>query len=106
MAVRIYALAKELKVDSKELVDICTKAGIPGKGSALASLSDEEVTKLREHLANRDAAPSSATQAGPALVAPERPREAERTGKMPVINTPRPQSPLAGIRKKTRPDRP
>ena len=40
---RIYALAKELKLDSKELVDICAKAGVTGKGSALASLSDEEV---------------------------------------------------------------
>ena len=39
MAVRIYSLAKELKVDSKELVDLCTQIGIGGKGSALASLS-------------------------------------------------------------------
>ena len=42
MPIRIYALAKQLKLDSKELVDICTKAGITGKGSALASLTDEE----------------------------------------------------------------
>ena len=47
MPIRIYALAKELKIDSKDLVDICTKAGIPGKGSALASLEDDEVVKLR-----------------------------------------------------------
>lgn len=47
---RIYALAKELKVDSKELVDICTKAGVTGKGSALASLSDEEVGKVKAYL--------------------------------------------------------
>jgi translation initiation factor IF-2 len=47
---RIYALAKELKIDSKELVDLCTKAGIPGKGSALASLEDDEVAKLRLYL--------------------------------------------------------
>src|SRR5262245_21329925 len=45
--VRIYSLAKDLKIDSKDLVDLCTKAGIPGKGSALASLEDHEVTKLR-----------------------------------------------------------
>ncbi len=42
MPIRIYALAKDLQIDSKELVDICTKAGIPGKGSALASLNDDE----------------------------------------------------------------
>ena len=41
MAVRIYTLAKELNLDSKVLVEICDKAGITGKGSALASLSDE-----------------------------------------------------------------
>ena len=51
MPTRIYALAKELKFDSKELVDICTKAGIPGKGSALASLDDDEVKKLKAFLA-------------------------------------------------------
>ena len=53
MAVRIYTLAKELKFDSKELVEICTRAGIQDKGSALASLTDEEVAKLREFIAGR-----------------------------------------------------
>jgi len=48
--VRIYALAKELSLDSKELVEICRKAGIPGKGSALASLDDDEVVKLKAYL--------------------------------------------------------
>ena len=45
-----YALAKELKIDNKVLVDLCTKAGITGKGSALASLSDEETEKLKAFL--------------------------------------------------------
>ncbi|MDZ4819182.1 MAG: translation initiation factor IF-2 [Planctomycetota bacterium] len=53
MAVRIYSLAKELKFDSKELVDLCAKAGINGKGSALASLTDEEVVKLKAYLSSR-----------------------------------------------------
>jgi translation initiation factor IF-2 len=48
--IRIYALAKELKVDSKELVDLCAKAGITGKGSALASLTDEETEKVKAFL--------------------------------------------------------
>ena len=51
MPIRIYALAKELEIDSKELVEICTKAGIPGKGSALASLDDDEVAKVKAYLA-------------------------------------------------------
>ncbi len=51
MPVRIYALAKELKLDSKELVDLCTRIGIPNKGSALASLEDDEVSRIRKYLA-------------------------------------------------------
>ncbi|MEE8452371.1 MAG: translation initiation factor IF-2 [Thermoguttaceae bacterium] len=50
MPIRIYALAKQLKLDSKVLADICTKAGITGKGSALASLSDDEVTKVNAYI--------------------------------------------------------
>jgi translation initiation factor IF-2 len=52
LAIRIYVLAKELKIDNKILVDICTKAGITGKGSALASLSDEEVAKLKAYMSS------------------------------------------------------
>ncbi len=50
MPTRIYQIAKELKIDSKDLVDICTKAGITGKGSALASLEDAEVERLKAYL--------------------------------------------------------
>ncbi len=99
MAVRIYALAKELKVDSIELVDICAKVGIKGKGSALASLSEDEVAKLRDHFANPTGNDVGPAQGKAAPQAPERPTEPVRTGKMPVINAPRPQSPLAGIRR-------
>ncbi|MDH3718392.1 MAG: translation initiation factor IF-2 [Planctomycetota bacterium] len=52
MPIRIYALAKELKIDSAELSQICAKAGITGKGSALANLTDEEDTKVREFIAS------------------------------------------------------
>ncbi len=64
MAARIYSLAKELNIDSKLLVDICAKAGLPGKGSALASLSDEEVAKLKAYLAGGGGA---SRPAGPKL---------------------------------------
>ncbi len=47
MPIRIYALAKELQIDNKKLVDICTRAGIMGKGSALASLTDEEMVRVK-----------------------------------------------------------
>jgi len=61
--VRIYALAKDLKLDSKELVDLCTKAGIPGKGSALASLEDDEVVKLKVFMENLQAKKAGTTTA-------------------------------------------
>ena len=59
MPVRIYSLAKELKIDSKELVELCTKAGLSGKASPLASLADDEVVRLKEFLANRASRPAS-----------------------------------------------
>jgi translation initiation factor IF-2 len=102
LAVRIYSLAKELKLDSKELVDLCTHIGIGGKGSALASLTDDEEVKVREHLkggAGKPAARGGA--AGP--VAPERPAQPPKVGsKMPVISAPRPASPLVGLRRPAR----
>ncbi len=42
---------KRLQIDNKKLVDICTRAGITGKGSALASLTDEEVARLKTYMA-------------------------------------------------------
>ncbi len=50
LPIRIYALAKELNIENKDLVEICSKAGITGKGSALASLTDEEVDKVKAYL--------------------------------------------------------
>ena len=59
MPVRIYALAKELNVDSKELVDLCAKAGVTGKGSALASLTDEEAEKVKTFIADGGTRPAA-----------------------------------------------
>ena len=50
MPIRIYALAKDLGMDNKQLVDLCEKAGVKGKGSALASLNDDEVAKVKEFI--------------------------------------------------------
>jgi translation initiation factor IF-2 len=66
VAVRIYTLAKELKIDSKELVELCTRAGIHDKGSALASMTDQEVAKLKEFIANKSRPPERAAPAGAA----------------------------------------
>ena len=70
MPVRIYALAKELKMDGKVLADLSTKAGIPGKGSALASLEDDEVAKLKAYMDSVAAKKAGA----PAAAAPEKGR--------------------------------
>jgi translation initiation factor IF-2 len=56
---RIYALAKELSIDSKELVDLCLKLGIQNKGSALASLEDEEVARIEKYLAGAETKPAA-----------------------------------------------
>jgi translation initiation factor IF-2 len=87
LAVRIYALAKELKLDSKELVDICTSAGLPGKGSALASLTDEEAERVRQFVKGSGGMPKTSAAVAPA---PQRPSDPGRSGKMPVIVTPKP----------------
>lgn len=64
MAVRIYQLAKELKIDNRALCDICAKAGITGKGSALASLSEEEVEKVKAFIQRGKSAAAAPAAAG------------------------------------------
>ncbi|MCG8652016.1 MAG: translation initiation factor IF-2 N-terminal domain-containing protein, partial [Pirellulales bacterium] len=78
MPARIYALAKELNLDSKDLVDLVKKVGITGKGSALASLTDEEAQRVRDHVAGgvkpvEKSAPAS--QAAPAAIRDAVPKE-------------------------------
>jgi translation initiation factor IF-2 len=70
VAVRIYSLAKDLGLDSKELVDLCTRIGIQNKGSALASLEDEEIARIKKHLADKSAATTAA--AAPPVAKPTR----------------------------------
>ena len=72
---RIYALAKELNLDSKDLVDLVKKVGITGKGSALASLTDEETQRVRDHLSSSTSAPAEpvAATAAPAAVREAKP---------------------------------
>jgi translation initiation factor IF-2 len=101
VAVRIYTLAKELKLDSKELVELCTRAGIQDKGSALASLSDDEVAKLREFIAGKAKPAERPAAAGPVkredYIAPA---GVSGKGKPPEIQPPKPAavpaSPPAG----------
>ena len=51
-AVRIYAFAKELGLDNKQLLELCDKAGVKGKGSALASLEEDEVSAVKAFMSS------------------------------------------------------
>ena len=50
LSIRIYALSKQLNIDSKEILDAIKQLGIEGKGSSLAGLTEEEVVLVRERL--------------------------------------------------------
>ena len=91
MPVRIYALAKELNLDGKELVEICKKAGISGKGSALASLDDDEVTKVHAFL---DKSTVVEEPEEPAIVAPD-PAATRARGPIKVVTSKRQRGPLS-----------
>jgi translation initiation factor IF-2 len=95
--VRIYALAKELNIDGKDLVAICERAGITGKGSALASLSDEETDKVKGYLAT-----GSRKTADGDLDPLERPEQRQSRAIKTVA--PRAKAPLQSLRKKPETD--
>ena len=48
--IRIFALSKELDIDSKELIQHCLDAGLDVKSSALASITPDERDVLMAHL--------------------------------------------------------
>lgn len=60
MKIRIFALAKELGLDSKELIQHCNDAGLDVKSSALASITPEERDVLLAHLKGASEAPAAA----------------------------------------------
>lgn len=47
--IRIHALAQQIRVDSKTLIDVIKQVGIEGKSTALASLNEEEAAKVKEY---------------------------------------------------------
>ena len=91
MKVRIFALAKDLGLDSKELIRHCNDAGIAVKNSALASITPEERDLVLEHMKQA----GSTKQAEPEAAAPAPVREtsADSGGKIRQIQT---MGPLGG----------
>ena len=102
MALRIYALAKELNIDSKILVELCQKAGVTGKGSALASLTDEETATVRSFL-NSSSSPKAAAPAparpAPAATATVEPPAFRREDYLPPTGAGKP--PVLGMKPET-----
>ena len=87
MPVRIYAFAKELGLDNKQLLDACEQIGIVGKSSALASLDDEETAQVKSFLLSGGAA--AAQEPEPDVAAPVRPDRTENL-KAPLRELPDP----------------
>ena len=68
----------ELKLDCKELVELCTRAGIQDKGSALASLDDAEVARLKEVISGKTKSPERPKATTETAVTPKAPAVMKR----------------------------
>ena len=60
MSIRIFNLAKQLSVESKEIIDACQKLGLKKK-SAFNTVNEEEIALIGEYLKRQNAAKSSET---------------------------------------------
>lgn len=90
MAQRIFSLAKELKIESKDLLEVCRELNL-GKASALASLTDEEVALIKEHLKR---AKSGRGRPGTVTTAPGPAPVIRREDYIPPAGTPQGKVPL------------
>lgn len=83
--IRIFALAKELDIDSKELIQHCNDAGLDVKSSSLASITPSERDVLMAHLARVRAPVASAK--GEDVATLTRESTGDRAGKVRQIRT-------------------
>jgi translation initiation factor IF-2 len=93
LKIRIFALAKELGIDSKDLIQHCNDAGLAIKASPLASVSPEERDMVLEHLKSVRAIGPDGKAAAPEAPTPSREVPPERAAKARPIRT---LGPLAG----------
>jgi translation initiation factor IF-2 len=89
--VRIYALAKELGLDNKAMLDICEQLNITGKGSALASLEDAEVDLIKQSLTKKEEVPPAKSAAANPTLAPMKPPTGRVVRKITEITAPVPR---------------
>ncbi|MEZ6047861.1 MAG: translation initiation factor IF-2 N-terminal domain-containing protein [Planctomycetaceae bacterium] len=73
MKVRIFALAKELGLDSKDLIDLASEAGVIVKNSALASISPEERDVIVAHVNSKSGSPRDERRRNRSLLFAEKP---------------------------------
>ena len=84
LKIRIFALAKELDIDSKDLIQACTEVGLTVKSSPLASISPEERDMVLAHLKSRKSSgPAKAGKATEPVAIPREPVP-ERTKAKPI----------------------
>lgn len=98
MTIRIYALAKDLNVESKVLIDLCQQLGIKNKAAALTNLTDDDVEKIKTHLAQQPKKIVVDFNAAPANNAPIPPSHPMDYGKVPdltqrIKSRPKPEEP-------------
>ncbi len=96
--IRIFALAKELNMDSKDLIEACAKVGVILKNSALASISPEEKDKVLDFLKQSS---STSTPAVKAVAVPPV-REVAKHFDKPLQNLMTPRSQPARLTPKQR----
>ncbi len=56
---RVHELAKELGLENKAILDLCSNLGVSGKTSHSNTLSDDEADKLRRHVIRQSVAAES-----------------------------------------------
>ena len=100
MKVRIFALAKELGMDSKELFEHAAEAGVKVKNNALASVSEAERDVILAHInGNGSAGPKQKAKKADAKAAPAKSSAAPVRPSRPVETKVRP---IAGAAKNER----
>ncbi len=96
MKIRIFALAKELGLDSKDLIELAANAGVQIKNSALASISPEEKEIVLNYIKEREA--GSGTNEADNQFATSRQETSGQSGMLRTIRqmTPRAQGARSG----------
>ncbi|MFM7036994.1 MAG: translation initiation factor IF-2 [Planctomycetaceae bacterium] len=91
MKIRIFALARDLGLDSKVLIDLCEEAGVRLR-NALATISEEERDQVVAYIRKKGSAPAADQPAADISPLRDQPTVGRR---VPVIGTP-PRSMLRG----------